>query len=87
MHHSFSASGMTDWLSRWSYLGIILCVFVGNLGIPVPEELVLLAAGFLAGRSVEEADDAVGGETANDLLARARRVLRWARPLVLGAEG
>jgi membrane protein DedA with SNARE-associated domain len=54
MHHILSASGMTDWLSRWSYLGIILCVFIGNLGIPVPEELVLLAAGFLAGRHVLE---------------------------------
>jgi membrane protein DedA with SNARE-associated domain len=54
MHHMFSPSGMTDWLSHWSYLGIILCVFIGNLGIPVPEELVLLAAGFLAGRHVLE---------------------------------
>jgi HEPN domain-containing protein len=58
---------------------------------PVLEDLDALTpyhpAGFLAGRSVEEADDAVGGETATDLLARARRVLRWARPLVLGAEG
>jgi membrane protein DedA with SNARE-associated domain len=41
---------MTDWLSRWGYLDIFVCVFVGNLGIPIPEELVLLAAGFLAGR-------------------------------------
>lgn len=54
MHNMLSPSGMTDWLSRWSYLGIFLCVFIGNLGIPVPEEVVLLAAGFLAGRHVVE---------------------------------
>lgn len=39
---------------------------------------------FLAHRTVEQADDEVGGETASDLIQRARRVLRWARPLVLG---
>jgi membrane protein DedA with SNARE-associated domain len=51
MHHIFSSpSEMSDWLSSWGYLGIFICVFVGNLGIPIPEELVLLAAGFLAGR-------------------------------------
>ncbi|MGA8566778.1 MAG: hypothetical protein WB580_03195, partial [Candidatus Binataceae bacterium] len=50
MHHIFSPSAMTEWLSSWGYFGIFICVFVGNLGIPVPEELVLLAAGFLAGR-------------------------------------
>ena len=50
MHHIFSPSGMTEWVSRWGYLGIFICVFVGNLGLPLPEELVLLAAGFLAGR-------------------------------------
>jgi len=37
---------------------------------------------FLAERSVEEADDEVG-ETASELLQRARRVMRWARPHVL----
>jgi membrane protein DedA with SNARE-associated domain len=45
---------MTDWLGRWSYPGIFVCVFIGNFGIPVPEEIVLLAAGFLAGRHVLE---------------------------------
>ena len=39
-------------------------------------------AAFLAERSTEEADDEVG-DTANELLARARRVVRWARPLIL----
>ncbi len=43
---------MTDWLSSWGYHGIFICIFVGNLGIPIPEELVLLVAGVLAGRKV-----------------------------------
>ena len=38
---------------------------------------------FLAARSVDEADVDVG-DTASDLLVRARRVMRWARPIVLG---
>ena len=39
---------------------------------------------FLAHRTVEQADDEVSGETASDLIQRTRRVLRWARPMVLG---
>ena len=39
---------------------------------------------FLAHRTVEQADDEVSSETASDLIQRARRVLRWARPMVLG---
>ncbi len=35
------------WVAAWGYLGIFVFVFIGNLGIPVPEETVLLAAGFL----------------------------------------
>ncbi|MGH7001871.1 MAG: DedA family protein [Stellaceae bacterium] len=41
---------MTDWLAAWGYLGIFVLVFVGNFGVPVPEETVLLVAGFMAGR-------------------------------------
>jgi HEPN domain-containing protein len=40
---------------------------------------------FLAGKTPEQADDEVSGETANDLLQRTRRVLKWARPLVLAS--
>jgi HEPN domain-containing protein len=40
---------------------------------------------FLAGRTVEEADDAVG-DTATDLLQRARHVMRWARPFILSGQ-
>jgi HEPN domain-containing protein len=41
---------------------------------------------FLAHRTPEEADDEVAPETAEQLMATARGVLRWARPLVLGAS-
>jgi membrane protein DedA with SNARE-associated domain len=41
---------MTDWLATWGYLGVFGLVFIGNIGIPVPEETVLLVAGFMAGR-------------------------------------
>lgn len=41
---------------------------------------------YLASRTVDEADDAVGGDTASDLLQRARRIQRWARPLIMSAE-
>ena len=40
---------------------------------------------FLAHCTVEEADDAVGAR-ASELLAMTRGVLRWARPIVLGAQ-
>jgi membrane protein DedA with SNARE-associated domain len=42
---------MTNWLSNWGYLGVFIFVFMGNLGVPMPEETVLLVAGFLAGRN------------------------------------
>jgi membrane protein DedA with SNARE-associated domain len=50
MPHLLNPSELSDWLSNWGYLGVFACVFIGNLGIPVPEETVLLVAGFLAGR-------------------------------------
>ncbi len=50
MHH-LSPAQMTDWLTTWGYFGVFGLVFVGNLGIPVPEETVLLVAGFMAGRN------------------------------------
>jgi membrane protein DedA with SNARE-associated domain len=51
MHHFLNPTEMTNWLSTWGYLGVFLFVFIGNLGIPVPEETVLLVGGFLAGRN------------------------------------
>src|SRR5215813_14261698 len=43
---------LEQWLQNWGYIGIFVCVFIGNLGVPVPEETVLLLAGFLAGRNL-----------------------------------
>src|SRR5947209_1746281 len=40
-------------------------------------------AGYLNGRTPEEADDEITGELAAELLAQARAVLRWARQYVL----
>ena len=34
-------------LGRWNYLGISLAVILGNLGLPIPEELVHVTAGYL----------------------------------------
>lgn len=52
MHSMLSHAHLAEWLATWGYLGIFLCVFVGNLGVPVPEETVLLAAGFLSAEGV-----------------------------------
>jgi len=48
----FSPTAIVAVLQQWGYLGIFLCVLVGNIGVPVPEESVVLAAGFLAGREI-----------------------------------
>jgi len=52
MHALVNPANIVEWLANWGYLGIFVCVFVGNLGIPVPEETVMLVAGFLAGRAI-----------------------------------
>jgi HEPN domain-containing protein len=52
-----------------------------DLGVLTPYH----PAAFLAGRTPEQADDDVSGEVASDLLTRTRRVLKWARPLVLAS--
>jgi membrane protein DedA with SNARE-associated domain len=87
MHHIFSPSGMTEWLSNWGYLGIFICVFVGNLGLPLPEELVLLAAGFLAGRHTLQLGtlyivailSAVSGDCCGFIIGRTggQRLFEW----------
>ncbi len=37
-----------DLIARWGYVGIFLIVVSGNFGLPVPEETVLVVAGYLA---------------------------------------
>ncbi len=38
------------WLARWGYLALFLGIFAGNVGVPVPEETLLVVAGYLAWR-------------------------------------
>jgi membrane protein DedA with SNARE-associated domain len=52
MHGITDPEVIAAWLATWGYLGIFISVFIGNLGIPVPEETVMLTAGFLAGRFI-----------------------------------
>jgi membrane protein DedA with SNARE-associated domain len=43
---------MTALLEHWGYLGIFLAVVLGNVGVPIPEETVLILAGYAASRGV-----------------------------------
>jgi len=78
MHEIIKPEHIADVLATWGYLGIFICVFVGNLGVPVPEETVMLAAGFLAGRSILDLRmvyvvtiaSAVSGDTCGFILGR-----------------
>jgi len=36
-------------LGHWGYAALFLAVVLGNVGIPIPEDGVFLAAGYLAG--------------------------------------
>src|SRR5262249_35285438 len=40
---------LTGLLETWGYLAISLVVVFGNIGLPVPEETVLVLAGYLFG--------------------------------------
>lgn len=76
--HWLNPAFITELLVDWGYLGIFVCVFVGNLGVPVPEETVVLAAGFLAGQELLELRtvylvvvfSAIVGDTCGYLLGR-----------------
>ena len=52
MHGIADPTNVAGMLATWGYYGIFAAVFVGNLGVPVPEETVMLAAGFLAGQVI-----------------------------------
>lgn len=76
--HFFSPEYITNVVANWGYVGIFICVFVGNLGVPVPEETVILAAGFLAGQDVLDIKrvyavavmSAIAGDSAGFVLGR-----------------
>lgn len=38
---------LSELIGQWRYPAIFLAIFIGNLGVPVPEEAVLILAGFL----------------------------------------
>jgi membrane protein DedA with SNARE-associated domain len=87
MHEIVNPAYLTDWITTWGYLGVFICVFVGNLGIPIPEETVMLVAGFLAGREVLDLNSlyavaiasAVTGDCCGFLIGRTggQRILGW----------
>ena len=39
---------INDFIEQFTYLGVFLVLFLGGLGVPIPEELPVLAAGALA---------------------------------------
>jgi membrane protein DedA with SNARE-associated domain len=41
---------VTELVGHWGYLAVFAIVVVGNVGVPVPEETALLAAGYLVWR-------------------------------------
>lgn len=43
---------VADLIERFTYLGIFLVLFVAGLGVPIPEEAPILAAGVLASQDV-----------------------------------
>ncbi len=44
MHEMLNPAAITQWLATWGYVGIFVLGFICYLGVPVPEETVLLAA-------------------------------------------
>ena len=36
------------WIAHWGYAAIFLIILLGNIGVPVPEETILLLSGYLA---------------------------------------
>ena len=87
MHGITDPARIAELLSTWGYLGIFVAVFVGNLGVPVPEETVMLAAGFLAGQALLDLRlvyvvviiSAVTGDCCGYLIGRSggQRLLEW----------
>ena len=45
---------MQDFIVHFSYLGVALVIFGGGLGLPVPEDIPLLFAGYLCGRGIAD---------------------------------
>jgi membrane protein DedA with SNARE-associated domain len=47
---SFSMPDFGELIHHWGYVAIVLFVVLGNMGLPVPEESILILSGYLAWR-------------------------------------
>ncbi|MDE2181306.1 MAG: DedA family protein, partial [candidate division NC10 bacterium] len=45
-------SFMAPYVAHWGYLFIGVTVVLGNIGLPVPEETILLVGGYLAAKGM-----------------------------------
>jgi membrane protein DedA with SNARE-associated domain len=45
---------MTEFAGQFTYVGIVLLLLAGGFGLPLPEDIPLLAGGYLAGKGVVE---------------------------------
>lgn len=45
-----SFDGIETWVANWGYAAIFLAVLLGNIGVPLPEESIILLSGYLAWR-------------------------------------
>jgi membrane-associated protein len=43
-------AGVETWIGHWGYVAVFLVVVLGNIGLPVPEETIILLSGYLAWR-------------------------------------
>jgi membrane protein DedA with SNARE-associated domain len=63
---------LVRWLSQFGYFAVVALLVAGGVGVPVPEELVQLTAGYLARREVLSLPGAIaaayGGIVAGDFI-------------------
>ncbi len=89
---------LNELLRHWGYLAIFLVVVLGNVGLPVPEETVLILAGYLVWRGqlwlpavlVVGIVSAVAGDNLGYWLARrygGRAVDRYVQWVLIRPEG
>jgi membrane protein DedA with SNARE-associated domain len=87
----------SHFLQHWGYPAIFLLVFLGNLGLPIPEETVLTLAGFLVWKGELQflittgvgIASAVAGDNFGYWVGRhlgARAALRYGRFVFITAE-
>lgn len=47
-----SFHGIESWVAHWGYAAIFLGILLGNVGVPLPEETIIILSGYLAWRGV-----------------------------------